>query len=74
VVDGLREGEVAIGEGIYELAITLGGAVGSAVLGAVLAANASKLPGTALPSGDAAGSGAGTPVSPAVHLGPVYLP
>jgi MFS family permease len=51
VVDGLREGEVAIGEGIYELSITLGGAVGSAVLGAVLAANASKLPGIALQRG-----------------------
>ncbi len=51
VVDGLREGEVAIGEGVYELAITVGGAVGSAVLGAVLAEHASKLPGIATQSG-----------------------
>ena len=51
VVDGLREGEVSMGEGIYELSITVGGAVGSAVLGAVLAANASKIPGIATKHG-----------------------
>ena len=51
VVDGLREGEIAMGEGIYELAITVGAAVGSAVLGAVLSANASKIPGLALQKG-----------------------
>jgi MFS family permease len=51
VVDGLREGEIAMGEGIYELAITVGAAVGSAVLGAVLSANASKVPGLALQKG-----------------------
>ena len=51
VVDGLREGEIAIGEGIYELSITVGAAVGSAVLGAVLSANASKIPGLASQNG-----------------------
>lgn len=51
VVDGLREGEIAIGEGIYELSITVGAAVGSAVLGAVLSANASKIPGLAVQNG-----------------------
>lgn len=51
VVEGLRQGEVAIGEGIYELAITVGATVGSAVLGAVLSANASKIPGLALEHG-----------------------
>lgn len=51
VVDGLREGEIAIGEGIYELSITVGAAVGSAVLGAVLSANQSKIPGLAMESG-----------------------
>lgn len=51
VVDGLREGEIAIGEGIYELAITTGAAVGSAVLGAILSANASKVAGLALQGG-----------------------
>ena len=34
VVDQLRDGEVAIGEGIYELAITVGSAVGAAVFAA----------------------------------------
>lgn len=51
VVDQLREGEVSMGEGIYELAITVGGAVGAAVLGAALSANASKLPGIATQHG-----------------------
>lgn len=51
VVDGLREGEIAIGEGIYELSITVGGAVGSAVLGAVLSTNAAKIPGLATEHG-----------------------
>jgi MFS family permease len=51
VVDGLREGEIAMGEGIYELAITVGAAVGSAVLGAILSANSSKVPGLALQKG-----------------------
>jgi MFS family permease len=35
----LRDGEVAAGEGIFELAITAGAAVGAAVLGTVLAGN-----------------------------------
>lgn len=51
VVDGLREGEISIGEGIYELSITTGAAVGSAVLGAILSANASKVAGLAQQSG-----------------------
>jgi MFS family permease len=51
VVGELREGEVAIGEGIYELAITLGGAAGSAVLGAVLSASPSKVPAIASQGG-----------------------
>lgn len=51
VVDGLRENEVAMGEGIYELSISVGPAVGSAVLGAVLAANASKVQGLATQAG-----------------------
>jgi MFS family permease len=42
IVDSLREGEVAMGEGVYELAITVGGTVGAAVLGGVLSANAVK--------------------------------
>ncbi len=45
VVDQLRDGEVAIGEGIYELAITVGSAVGAAVFAAIMSANASKIPG-----------------------------
>jgi MFS family permease len=51
VVGGLREGEVSMGEGIYELSISLGPAVGSAVLGAILAANASKIHGLATEHG-----------------------
>jgi MFS family permease len=51
VVDHLREGEVSMGEGIYELAITVGGAVGAAVLGAALSAHASKVPGIATQRG-----------------------
>lgn len=51
VVGGLREGEVSMGEGIYELSISLGPAVGSAVLGAILSANASKVHGLATEHG-----------------------
>ena len=51
VVDQLRDGEVAVGEGIYELAITVGGAVGSAVFAAITSANASKFPGLATERG-----------------------
>lgn len=51
VVGGLREGEVSMGEGIYELSISLGPAVGSAVLGAVLSAHASKIQGLATEHG-----------------------
>jgi len=51
VVGGLREWEVSMGEGIYELSISLGPAVGSAVLGAILSANASKIPGLATEHG-----------------------
>lgn len=51
VVDGLREGEVSIGSGVYELAITLGSAVGSAVLAAIASSNAAKFPGLATEHG-----------------------
>ncbi|TWP38541.1 MFS transporter [Leekyejoonella antrihumi] len=51
VVGGLRDGEVSMGEGIYELSISLGPAVGSAVMGAVLSANASKIQGLATEHG-----------------------
>lgn len=51
VVGGLREGEVSMGEGIYELSISLGPAIGSAVLGAILSAHASKIPGLATEHG-----------------------
>lgn len=51
VVDGLREGEVSMGEGMYELSISVGPAVGSAVIGAVLAANESTLSGVATQTG-----------------------
>lgn len=51
VVGGLREGEVSMGEGVYELSISLGPAVGSAVLGASLSANASKIHGLATEHG-----------------------
>jgi hypothetical protein len=40
-----------MGEGIYELSITVGGAVGAAVLGAALSAHASKVPGIATQRG-----------------------
>jgi MFS family permease len=51
VVDGLREGEVSMGEGIYELSISVGPAVGSAVLGAILSGNASTIQGLATEAG-----------------------
>jgi predicted MFS family arabinose efflux permease len=51
IVDDLREGEVATGEGVYELSISLGGAVGSAVIGAVMSAHASVIPGIAAERG-----------------------
>lgn len=47
VVGGLREHEVSMGEGIYELSISLGPAVGSAVFGAILSAHASSVKGLA---------------------------
>lgn len=51
VVDGLRDTDIAVGEGIYELSITTGAAVGSAVLGGVLSAHAAKIPGLATQQG-----------------------
>jgi MFS family permease len=51
VVDQLRDGEVAIGEGIYELAITVGSAVGAAIFAAIASANAAKFPGLATERG-----------------------
>ncbi|MBG0741401.1 MFS transporter [Paeniglutamicibacter antarcticus] len=39
VVNALRDNEIAIGEGVYELSITVGGAIGSAVLAAIMASN-----------------------------------
>jgi hypothetical protein len=42
---------VATGEGVYELSISLGGAVGSAVIGAVMSAHASVIPGIAAERG-----------------------
>ena len=49
VIDVLREGEVAIGEGIYELAITVGGSVGSAVVAAMIASNSFVTSGVSVP-------------------------
>jgi predicted MFS family arabinose efflux permease len=51
IVDDMRQGEVATGEGVYELSISLGGAVGSAVIGAVMSAHASVIPGIAAERG-----------------------
>lgn len=51
VVDELRDGEVATGEGVYELAISVGGAVGSAVIGAVMSGHTSVIPGIATERG-----------------------
>jgi len=45
VVDALREGEISTGEGVYELSITVGGAVGSAVIAALLSSNVSAASG-----------------------------
>lgn len=39
VVENLKPNETSVGEGIYELAITMGGAVGSAVVAAILGSN-----------------------------------
>ncbi len=39
VVGSIREGEISMGEGVYELAIVVGGAVGGAAFGAILSAN-----------------------------------
>lgn len=49
VIDVLREGEVSIGEGIYELAITVGGSVGSAVVAAIIASNSVLSAGVTIP-------------------------
>jgi predicted MFS family arabinose efflux permease len=51
MVDGLRDGEVSTGEGVYELAASVGGAVGSAVIGAVMSAHNSVIPGLATERG-----------------------
>lgn len=53
VVSTLREGEVSIGSGIYELAITIGGSVGSAVVAAIIASNSVTFSGESLPAGSA---------------------
>lgn len=45
VVEVLRHGEVSTGEGIYELAITIGGSVGSAVTAAILSGHLVKATG-----------------------------
>jgi MFS family permease len=39
IAEHVREGEVAIGQGVYELFIVIGGAVGAGVLGGVMSAN-----------------------------------
>lgn len=39
IAEHVREGEVAIGQGVYELFIVVGGAVGAGVLGGVMSAN-----------------------------------
>lgn len=49
VVSTLREGEVSIGSGIYELAITIGGSVGSAVVAAIIASNSLTVSGQSIP-------------------------
>lgn len=51
VVGSVREGEVSMGEGIYELSIVIGGAVGAAVFGAVLSANPGAVEGVTSLSG-----------------------
>lgn len=40
VVHSLREGEISVGAGVYELSITVGGAIGAGVIGAILAGSA----------------------------------
>lgn len=51
VVQSLREGEVSVGEGVYELSITVGGAIGAALTGAILAASLNAKTGVADLSG-----------------------